>query len=79
MKRTITVVLVPMLWAGAWASGVLDWTKALPGSATVVELTELRGEDPQAPVRGDEVQAPRHHGGRPHDNEIQAPRMVQAA
>lgn len=74
MCRVITLALVALLGA-VWVAAAVSWTHALPGPATV-ELAQLGTGDPQAPVREDEIQVARHEGGKPHDDEIQAPWQV---
>jgi len=57
MKRVITMALVALIGAVPMAT-VLTFTDDIQAPRTV-ELALLRAEDPQAPVRSDEIQAPR--------------------
>jgi len=78
MKRASTVVLVALLSVLAMALAVSP-TRDIQAPRGV-ELAVLGTPDPQAPVSGDEIQAPGHMDGRPHDDrEIQAPRIADAA
>jgi hypothetical protein len=73
----MTMALVTLLW-GVGAAGEATSAEAVPTSATA-EVVLARGENPQAPVRADEIQAPRHRDSSPHPDEIQAPRTGEAA
>ena len=77
MKRASTVVLVALLSVLAMAVAV-SATRDIQAPRGV-ELAVLGTPDPQAPVREDEVQVARHEGGKPHDDEIQAPWAAEAA
>lgn len=73
MKGTIVTIVTAFLCAGALLGALTFTQNGEVLRAGGVNL--VRGEKPEAPVRADEIQAPRHGPG--HDD-IQAPRTGQA-
>lgn len=76
MKQGMTMALLALLW-GVGVAGGASSAEAVSTSGTE-ELVLARDENPQAPVRTDEIQAPRHRDSSPYPDEIQAPRTGEA-
>lgn len=76
MNRVIMMALAALLWAISLATAFNSTDDVQAPRAVEVALAR---EEPQAPVRSDEIQAPRHGRGQSHRDEIQAPRTFGVA